>query len=253
MKRAGKNGAHVEAVEIIRQASQGYSVKPFIIRASDEQTYFVKGVQRAGKSSLVSEALAAELGRSLGLPVPDWRVMTIPDELIAFSTLSNVDDLRGGLAFASLQVANSSDLLISSVDSIPADLQLMVYVFDWWIQNGDRTLSEFGGNVNLLIDSKGELAVIDHNAAFDANFTVDELREHHVFRDQAVQLRDMIVRLDCQRNLERALRKWVRITAVLPEAWLFQDDHHIDHTNPTLDQRLGTLRRIRDARLWGEL
>lgn len=105
----------------------------------------------------------------------------------------------------------------------------------------------------MLIDSDGELAVIDHNAAFDAFATADELREHHVFRDSAIDLQDLVVRLEYQQKLELALKKWSRITSVLPDDWLFRDDDHIDLSSPTLAQRLATLRRIKDIRKWGEL
>lgn len=253
MIRPARNGSKVMAVEIIRQSSQGYSVKPFMIRADDSQTYFVKGVERAGRSALVSEAISAELGLLLKLPIPPWRVMEIPHELIEISMLENVEDLRGGLAFASLQVPNSADLLISSVNKIPLELQRLVLIFDWWVLNGDRALSELGGNVNLLLDGDGELAVIDHNAAFDPTVTAQDLLVHHVFKDAAAGLRDMVAGLEYQQKLELALRKWGRITSVLPDDWLYLDEHQIDPTNPTLQQRLATLKRITNVKIWEEL
>lgn len=253
MSRPARNGSRVTAVEIIRQASQGYSVKPFIIRADDKQTYFVKGIDRAGRSALVSEALAAELGLQLKLPIPPWRVMDIPQELIDFSMLENVGDLRGGPAFASMQVPNSADLLVSSVNSIPAELQRLVLIFDWWILNGDRALSELGGNVNLLLDGEGELTVIDHNAAFDSDVTAQTLLLDHVFRDAAADLRDMVTGLEYQQKLELALRKWSRITSVLPADWVYRNEDHTDPTSPTLKQRLATLERIANVKIWEEL
>lgn len=253
MRKLARNGSKVTAVEIIRQASQGYSVKPFLIRADDTQTYFVKGVDRAGRSALVSEAISAELGVQLKLPIPPWRVMEIPRELIDFSMLENVDDLRGGLAFASMQVPNSADLLISSVNNIPVELQRMVLIFDWWILNGDRTLNEIGGNVNLLLDGNGDLAVIDHNAAFDPAVTAQNLLLHHVFRDAAAGLRDMVTGLEYQQKLEIALKKWSRITSALPDDWVYRDEHQIDLTRPTVKERLATLKRITSIKIWEEL
>ncbi len=253
MSKQLRNSSKVTAVEIIRQATQGYSVRPFLVRADDQQTYFVKGVERAGRSALISEAISAEIGKLLELPIPPWRVMDIPTELIDFSMLENVEDLRGGPAFASLQVPNSADLLISSVNNIPPDLRRLVLIFDWWIQNGDRALSEMGGNVNLLIDGHGQLAVIDHNGAFDSSATPRELLQHHVFRDSAAELRDMVTRLEYQKKLELVLKKWSRITSALPEDWVYRDDHHVDLTNPTLPERFAVLRRITDITVWGEL
>ncbi len=40
--------------------------------------------------------------------------------------------------------------------------------FDWWIKNGDRQLTEIGGNPNLLWTPESDsMVVIDHNMAFD--------------------------------------------------------------------------------------
>ncbi len=68
----------ITAKEIIKQSEQGLSVQPFLVRADDGQSYFVKGLSRALGNGLVSEAIAAELGKHLGLPIPQWRVMDIP-------------------------------------------------------------------------------------------------------------------------------------------------------------------------------
>jgi hypothetical protein len=49
--------------------------------------------------------------------------------------------------------------------------------------NGDRTLTEDGGNVNLLWSHRdSKLHVIDHNLAFDDD-RADDIWIHHVFRD----------------------------------------------------------------------
>lgn len=173
----------ITAKEIIRQSQQGISVQPFLIRAEDDQTYFVKGLSRALGNGLVSEAISAELGKHLGLPIPPWRVIDIPQALIDFSVIDGVEDLSGGPAFASLHVENASDLMWANLNALPDDLKRTVLLFDWWILNGDRGLGEAGGNVNLILDPKGKLVVIDHNVAFDPNLSFEEFRTYHVFRD----------------------------------------------------------------------
>lgn len=97
----------ITATEIIRQSQQGYSIKPFILRAEDDRSYFVKGLAKAGGPALISEVIGAELGRHLGLPIPPWRLINIPTDLIEFSVIPNVTDLSGGLAFASQAVENA--------------------------------------------------------------------------------------------------------------------------------------------------
>jgi hypothetical protein len=245
----------VTAKEIIRQSDQGVSVRPFLIRADDNQTYFVKGFNRAGGPSLISEVIAAEIGRHLGLPIPEWKIMHAPPALIEFSAMTNVRDLAGGPAFASLQVENAADLMWSNVRSIPVELQRKLLLFDWLTLNGDRGLGESGmGNVNLLLDPQGNLAVIDHNAAFDMTLTIEEFQRYHVFRHQiGFHSNDLLARLDYLPMIDAALADWGRITSLLPDEWIFRDADQIDETQPTLVKRLQVLERCKTQQFWGQL
>jgi len=244
----------ITAKEIIRQSEQGLSVQPFLVRAEDDQTYFVKGLSRALGNGLVSEALSAELGAHLGLPIPPWRVIDIPQALIDFSVMDGIGDLSGGPAFASLQVENASDLMWANLNSLPVDLKRKVLLFDWWILNGDRGLGEIGGNVNLILNPKGELVVIDHNVAFDPNLSLEEFRRYHVFRDQLGSFDgNLLARLDYLPLLDAALDDWGRITSLLPEEWLCRNQDPDDEYEPTLQQRLQILERFKDEQFWGQL
>ncbi|ENQ0983801.1 HipA family kinase [Pseudomonas aeruginosa] len=243
----------VTATDIIRQSEQGISVRPFLVRANDGNRYFVKGLNRAGGPSLMSEVIAAELGALLGLPIPEWRIMDIPQGLIDFSPIDNIQDLSGGPAFASRQVENVNELMWANLRNVPLELQRKVLLFDWWIQNGDRCLGENGGNVNLLLDSQGSLVVIDHNAAFDAGLTAEQIHEYHVFRDQLGHFLDLVTRQEYAQELDAALGHWDRIVALLPVQWIYRDSDEIDETIPTLVQRLETLQQFKDERFWGQL
>lgn len=246
--------ARVTAKEIIRQSSQGISVQPFLIRADDDQTYFVKGMSRALAPGLTSEAIAAELGTHLGLPIPPWVIMDIPQALIDFSLAPNVRDLEGGPAFGSLQVDNASDVSWAHVDQIPTDLRRKVLFFDWWIGNGDRCLGPMGGNVNLILDHAGDLAVIDHNIAFDPTLDLEEFRRYHVFRNQlSTQTGELLARLDFLPQLDAALADWGRITSLLPEEWVSRDFGHGEDYEPTLVERYQLLERFKDEQFWGQL
>lgn len=228
-------------------------MQPFIVRADDGHLYFVKGQARAGGASLISEVIAAELGTRLGLPIPEWRVMHIPDGMLDFSSVPGVLDLSGGPAFASRQVENANELLLAGVSSISQDLKLKILVFDWWIQNGDRCLGAHGGNVNLLTDANQNLVVIDHNAAFEQDLSAAEFRTYHVFRDQIWQLHDYVTRQQLQNQLDDALAHWDSITTLLPGAWVYRDRDEVDEAEPTLGKRLETLQRFREERFWGEI
>ena len=243
----------ITAVEIIRQSHQGFSIKPFLVRGDDGSTYFVKGREKAGGPALISEVLGAEIGSRMGLPIPPWVFMRIPEELIAFSAIPNVDDLRGELAFASRAVENASDFSLSSINSTPVDLRRKILLFDWWIRNEDRCLGQHGGNVNLILDSHGDLNVIDHNLAFDRTFNPEAFMEGHVFRECRSFFQDLVVRQEHMQMLGGIVDSWGTITALLPEDWLYRDDDHIDQTEPTIAERLEMLEVFREERFWGAL
>lgn len=62
-------------------------------------------------------------------------------------------------------------------------LKTDILLFDVWVMNGDRTLSEQGGNVNLLYDTTLDkpIVVFDHNLALDKDENDINIRLHHVF------------------------------------------------------------------------
>lgn len=243
----------ITAIEIVRQSQQGYSIKPFIVRADDGNTYFVKGHAKAGGPALISEVLGAELGVRIGLPIPPWKLMEIPEDLIRFSVAPDVEDLSGSYAFASLAVTNASDFSVSRLAHTPAETMRRVLLFDWWLRNGDRCLGENGGNVNLIVDPTGELVVIDHNLTFDLTFDGDDFLDSHVFRGRRTDFRDLVTRQEYSQILRSAIADWDTITALLPDDWLYRDRDHIDLTQPTLAQRLEILEMFTDERFWGPL
>ncbi|MGE8098091.1 HipA family kinase [Pseudomonas fluorescens] len=243
----------INAKEIVRQSHQGYSIKPFIVRGDDGHSYFVKGLAKSGGPALISEVLGAELGRYLELPIPPWRLMNVSPELIGFSSIPNVDDLGGGLAFASRAVENASDFTLSNINTTSAELRRRVLLFDWWVRNEDRCLGPKGGNVNLILDAHGSLNVIDHNLAFDRTFNCDDFMENHVFRDSRAGFRDYVTRQDYWKMLNEAILNWGTITALLPDDWIFRDGDLIDETEPTLAGRLEILEVFREERFWGLL
>lgn len=243
----------ITAVEIIRQSHQGISIRPFLVKADDGETYFVKGLAKAGGPALISEVIGAELGIALGLPIPEWKLISVPSQLIAFSAIPNVGDLGGGLAFASRAVKNASDFSISNIDRTPVSLRRRVLLFDFWVRNGDRCLGDWGGNVNLILDASGELGVIDHNMAFDRQFSASDFMETHVFRECGVFFRDLVVRQEHMDILGKAVDNWGTITALLPDDWLYRDRDNVDLTEPTVAERLEMLDVFKDELFWGAL
>lgn len=169
----------IQIREIISRSQQGIT-RPFLCRGDDGQIYYVKGAL-AGRKALISEWLAGHVGQRLGLPIPDFRQALVPDKLIQDSAREDIGELGEGVGFASTVVANASELSYLYINQIEPETRAKILLFDWWTANGDRTLTEHGGNPNLLwIHQHHRTHVIDHNLAFDET-ALEEFWSQHIF------------------------------------------------------------------------
>jgi len=174
----------IQVTEILGRANQGVT-RPFLCKANDEQYYYVKGSgSHAGHRSLLAEWVSGHLAKAFGLPIAPFQLVEVPISLIEI-VVPEWTSLGSGAAFGSQQLMFVQELQWSQIKQIPKELQQDILVFDWWIHNADRSLTDKGGNPNLLWDShKQALAVIDHNNAFDPQFRQSDFYESHVFRNQ---------------------------------------------------------------------
>ncbi len=153
----------VEATRYVTPLRQGGSV-PAIVEADDDGLYVLKFRGAAqGPRSLVAELITGEIGRALGLPVPEIVLVELdpilakaePDpeiqELIEKSGGLNLglDFLPGSLAFAP-----------AAPPELTPELAAMVVWFDAFTLNVDRTPR----NPNLLAWHR-KLWLIDHGAS----------------------------------------------------------------------------------------
>jgi hypothetical protein len=164
----------VIATRYVTPLREGGSL-PGLVEADDDGLYVVK-FRGAGQGprALVAEWLAGELGRAIGLPVPDLVAVEVdaalgdaePDEeihdLVRASDGTNLgmDFLPRALAFTPAAVA---------AGSIDPGFAADVVWLDGLVTNPDRTVQ----NPNLLV-SHGRPWLIDHGAA---------LYIHHTWRD----------------------------------------------------------------------
>jgi hypothetical protein len=151
----------VTAIRYVTPLREGGSL-PGVVEADDEGTYVVKfrGAGQ-GPKALVAEVISGELGRRLGLPVPDLTEIHLdpvvaraePDEevqeLIKASAGSNLgmDFLPGALGY---------DPVAHPVD---AGLASRIIAFDAFVENVDRSWR----NPNQLM-WHDQLWMIDHGA-----------------------------------------------------------------------------------------
>lgn len=159
----------VVATRYVTPLREGGSV-PAIVEADDDGTYVLKFCQAAqGPKVLIAELVAGEIGRALGLPVPEIVFIELeqaianaePDPEIQETLEKSVglnlglDFLPGSLAFA------------PKVGPKPTpELAAAVVWFDSFVTNVDRTVK----NPNLLIWHK-QLWLIDHGASLYVQHT----------------------------------------------------------------------------------
>lgn len=240
--------------EVIRRAEQGQTA-PYLCRADDGQLYFVKS-GALPKRELVAEWLAANLAKEIGLPVPHFELAEVPEGLCVRRAGTWLADLVPGVAFASQRV-EASDFAWSMVGHVPAEQRALIAAFDWWVHNGDRTLSAFGGNPNLLWRqraSSGEVVVFDHNLAFEKGFDAKALLDSHVFGPDLVHLAsDWVAREQVRQGFERALSSLEAVCATIPDAWHFADAEQTVPAAWSLPEVVATLERCRDEQAFWNL
>jgi hypothetical protein len=166
-------------VEILARSTQGIT-RPFLCRGDDGGLYYVKA-NAAGRKALISEWIAGNVAQRLNLPIPSFKQAIIPPELVTLSARDDIADLGAGTGFASQLIENADELSYLFINQIDATLRAKILLFDWWMANGDRTLTEFGGNPNILwLHRDSKPYIIDHNMAFDETASHD-FWSHHIF------------------------------------------------------------------------
>lgn len=230
-----------QVVEIIARCAEGTCVsRPFRVKADDGRLYWIKGCGTGwNRNELCSELLSARLASGLDLPVAGYDVLNVPQELLEFCAVPGIRDLNAGPAFGSLHVDNATSLLPVEVSAVFPELRRNILLFDWWIQNEDRTLGERGGNVNLLWSAtESRLTVIDHNNAFDPTFEENTFFNDHVFRAEREQIPASFL-LEQKRYFENMASRLGDLVKDFPEEWVERDDRPGDFILESVSAILG--------------
>lgn len=240
----------VEIVEVLERSRQGQT-EPFICRADDDLTYFVKG-KGAGRASLVKEYMCGRLAKILGLPIAPFAIVEVPRELIVPDTELQLEQLGHGPAFGSVAQALAREIRLPELGLIPPDIRRWVAVFDRWVRNYDRTLSASGGNPNVLwVEDRRAAILIDHNCAFDAPLSKGEFIDQHMFgRDFQECCLDGEQKAAFQAQLGKALARWDEIVGEIPPDWMFADAYHTVAINLSLNDERNALTEQQAGQLW---
>ncbi|HAW94538.1 MULTISPECIES: HipA family kinase [unclassified Arsukibacterium] len=225
----------LEVIEIQQKASQGRT-EPYLCRLSDDKRYYIKGPQ-AGTKGLINEAVCAFLGRALQLSLPPHCCAFLPQAILRFDeAASRVLGASDSMVFASELIPDLLEVTPTSVLNMPAHYARDLFLFDYWIRNEDRTMTENGGNPNLFYQpASNQYVVLDHNLAFDSSYNFNSNANVHLaynvwFSDQ----HDALWRTHYSAKLAIALQGLAQYAATLPAAWLEEAPGHLAEINDVL-------------------
>ena len=223
---------HVTATAYLTALREGGSL-PGLVEADDLGTYVVKFTAAGqGPKALVAEIVVGELGRTLGVDIPDLALIEVDAELGRREPDEEVQELVTASAGLNLAV----DFLPGSVGYDPsfevdADQAARIVWLDAFVANVDRSAR----NTNLLVWHK-TLWAIDHGAC---------LRFHHAwgrpeaFARSAYRYDDHVlaergdprsVHAELSAQVDRGLLS--DVLDLVPDAWLLPDPRRPDPQAP---------------------
>jgi hypothetical protein len=214
----------VTAIRYVTPLKEGGSL-PAIVEADDDGTYVLKfrGAGQ-GPKALIAELIAGEVGRALGLRIPEIVFMELSAELGRTERdpeISSLIKASVGLNLALDYLPGALGFDGMDVGSIDPETASAIVWFDAFVTNVDRTVR----NANLLWWKK-QLWLIDHGAGLYFHHNWDD----HLTRARSpfAQVREHIL-LRRAANLDAAdAEAHVRLTPDLlaaivshvPDAWL---------------------------------
>lgn len=216
----------VVATRYVTPLREGGSL-PAIIEADDDGLYVLKfrGAGQ-GPKALIAELVAGEIGRALGLLVPEIVLVELDPDLARTEPDPEIQELiraSAGLNLALDYLPGS--VMFDPVAHRPTDeLASSIVWFDAFVTNLDRTAR----NTNMLMWHR-RLHLIDHGAALyfhhghDDPLTRSEdpfpMIKQHVLLPLATALEEADARMTVLLTSEEIRR----IVGLVPEPWLVED------------------------------
>ncbi len=228
----------VQAVRYVAPLREGGSL-PGLMEADDDGTYVVKyrGAGQ-GPKALVAELIAGEIGRALGLPVPDAVLLDLDP---AFARLEMDYEIR--------HLLNQSEGINYALDFLPGSISYDPLVppapdgafaadvvwFDAFVSNVDRSAR----NVNML-EWHGRIWLIDHGAALyvhhDWGDVVARAGEPfgHIAQHVLLPFSDDLDAADERAHQRLSRQVFEAVVSAVPEGWLTE---HYGDDEPALVRR----------------
>lgn len=214
----------VRATRYVTPLREGGSL-PAIVEADDLGLYVVK-FRGAGQGplALVAELIAGEIGRALGLNVPELVFIDIDAALGRNEPDEEIRDLlraSTGLNLALDYLPGSVMFDLAAGDTASAELASRAVWFDSFVTNVDRTAH----NPNLLCWHKS-LYFIDHGAALYFHHNWQSIDQMAVSRFTAVRQHILLRWASGIKEADKALRPLLNgdvlanIVKSVPDEWL---------------------------------
>ena len=226
MKREkNSNDSIPNVVEIIRRINEG-STQPYLCRCDDGNLYILKSRPSMPPRNLLAEFISGCLANDIGLPLPEFKVVFVPEELVEY-TPDLQREICTGHAFASQYIDGAVALTFTQSRNeaiVPITQQKLIYAFDKLVLNADRTLTDKGGNVNILYDvGSDKYYLIDHNLSFDQNVQPEDFAVHVYGPGNRKWEYDLIDRLEYRQKVVDCTNKLPEILEYIPEDWVVDD------------------------------
>ena len=248
----------ITATQYVTPLREGGSL-PAIVEGSDDGTYVLK-FRGAGQGplALVAELVSGEIGRLLGLPVPEIVLVELDPRMAMTERDPEIQELLQrsaglNLALDYLPGSITFDPVVDGSSEETLRLASSIVWFDAFVTNVDRTAR----NTNMLLWHR-RLWLIDHGASLYFHHQWDDaparsvspfpqIRDHVLLR-WADRLRETDADL-ASRLTPEALEEIVRW---IPDEWLVDGERFASATAHRQAYRDWLLRRLQAPREWVE-
>ncbi|NOJ26212.1 hypothetical protein F0238_26290 [Vibrio coralliilyticus] len=214
--------------------------EPYLCKADDTNTYVVKS-SNATYAGLVKEWVVAHLGKEFGLPIPSFKIAWLDDALLQY----NDYNIEAGYCFASHYHPNIQEITFNQIEGLSPNLLKDLFIFDYWVKNNDRNLTQYGGNANFFFDQKTqEPFVLDHNLSFSEDFDLNAHIGQHVGASNWEGL-DLVDRQHYEKKFVKAFSVVDNAIDTIPDDWLER------YSKETIgNEILSVLERYKDDEFW---
>jgi hypothetical protein len=224
-------------IEVIRRLNEG-STQPYLCKCDDGRLYVLKSKPSMPPRNLLAEFISGCLADDIGLPIPEFKIVFVPEELVEYMPELQ-SEICTGHAFASQYIEGAVALTFTQSRNetiVPIEQQKLIYAFDKLILNADRTLTDKGGNVNILYDvGSDKYYLIDHNLSFDQSIQPEDFAVHVYGPGNRKWEYDLIDRLEYRQKVVECTNKLSEILKYIPEDWVV-DEEFLPFVSATLEK-----------------